>query len=218
MEALIMILLIQVIRVEPLHSPKNLGLHAGGNQSWRREAENSDAATWSNSQAVYDAETGRKYGCHLNSCWRSCKKGEQFVKGEDLCKNDEWCYSDLGKCSWASGCVDAVKLQCYGYGYEPGHFKIGQSTEGTPCPAAFDKYYCDTVTKKSFGCSDSESSCWRSCHERERNCKKGKNNWCPVIRAGRCSKDNRCIVATQLPCSPLTVGSRFFRFGEEATL
>jgi len=205
MEALLMILLIQVIRVAPLHSPKNSVLHAGGIQSWLREADNSNAATESN-QAGYDAKTGRKYGCYLSHCWRSCKKGEQFVNGKDLCENDEWCYGDLGRCSQSWGCRDAPGLQCYGYGYEPGHFKIGKSPD-TPCPAAFDKYYCDTVTERSFGCSDSEHLCWRSCHEKEKNCRgRGKESWCYVTRASGCSKDNRCIVATQLPCGQIMLG------------
>lgn len=226
MKVFIILFLTQFIHAEPMRPIKNVAgnssTHEEGFQSSRWNAEDANAVTGPNRQAaLYDAETGLKYGCYLTYCWRSCKKGEQIVKGKDLCSNNEWCYSDLGICTYASGCKDAVKLQCYGYGYEPGHIKKGKSPS-TPCPPLFDGYLCDTKTERSFGCDQGAfNTCWRSCYNSALLGEEGCNyshgptvlagykggpagsGWCFVPGAGKCSKSSRCIFATQIKCGRL---------------
>merc|ERR1711970_85654 len=99
MKVFIILLLTQFMRAEPIrpmnYEAGNSSTYEGGIQSSRWNAEDAEAVTGPNRRAAaYDAETGLKYGCHLTYCWRSCKKGEQIVKGKDLCSNNKWCYSD----------------------------------------------------------------------------------------------------------------------------
>jgi len=179
--------------------------------------------TGSNRQAtagsITDPETGIRYGCSMkNNCWRSCKYGEftpggwsrpskfptwdpvnqKFVSTvwEEFCKNDEWCYSDLGVCEVDSSCSEAVKWGCYGWGTEPGRM-TRMPGKFAPCPKFGAKYYyCDTKTERSFGCDNWIGYCWRSCNEGEKYCdKKGwdenKNPWC-IVNSGKCTYAHRC--------------------------
>jgi len=193
----------------------------------------SDRQAHSYENSITDPETGIKYGCYLNECWRTCRKREQDPDGwwkkhsppssnyewQTFCKNDHgpggWCYSDLGSCSYNSGCSEAVKWGCYGTGYGRDRgFVRGRVIMGarpsSPCYPHFQKYYCDKKSGKSFGCAGSSSLCWRSCDpgqeepnycwRRERkNGRRVGGYWCHV-NAGLCSTDNRCIVATALAC------------------
>jgi len=167
----------------------------------------------SNRQAeVTDPKTGIKYGCYWSHCWRSCKKGEHILdnSGQDLCvyndNGNHWCYSDLGRCTYASGCQDAVKWGCYGTGGEPGRIVP------TGCP--FKGYPCDTKTKRSFGCSKigryGNNRCWRSCDSKKEKSKCPHKGYCKnqcnpkgycYVEAGACSFNERCVVATALECS-----------------
>jgi len=206
----------------------------GGIQISRWEADNTNAVTGSNREAeVIDPKTGIKYGCYLNKCWRSCKKGLQagyweagmpagYYNYKDLCDHGDngnhWCYSDLGSCSYASSCWEAVKWGCFGTGTEPGRMVTG---DGAPCPG-FKESYCDTETKRSFGCDSYATFCWRSCDYKEKNCNHkghGGYGYC-YVDAGHCSilfpdcnrfsdprcnphstVNKRCIVATVLRCA-----------------
>jgi len=191
----------------------------GGIQISRREADNANAVTGtvtgSKRQAKTDPETGINYGCYLTYCWRSCKKGEQdpsgyytkhtsisvvgsvtYKKWHEFCKNDKWCYSDLGACSANGGCREAVKWGCYGTGREPGRMVKG---DDAPCPVRGQ--YCDTKTERSFGCDDYKTRCWRTCDEEEDYCfKQGYGVPTCITNSGDCSYDHRCIVATVLKC------------------
>merc|ERR1711970_1337781 len=89
MKVFIILLLTQFMRAEPIrpmnYEAGNSSTYEGGIQSSRWNAEDAEAVTGPNRRAAaYDAETGLKYGCHLTYCWRSCKKGEQIVKGKDM--------------------------------------------------------------------------------------------------------------------------------------
>jgi len=196
-----------------------------------------DPSTGPDRQAVVSGgithpETGIKYGCYWNKCWRSCREGEQDPDGwwkkmspassnyewQKFCKNDQWCYSDLGSCSYNAHCVQAVKWGCYGTGYGRdegllrGRTIIG-ARPSSPCYPRFPKYYCDIPTGQSFGCTDSDSKCWRSCDPwKDSYCWRGRRYgtdkqpiiegmWCQVD-AGFCSIDERCIIATVLVCDP----------------
>jgi len=194
----------------------------GGIQISRREADNTNAVTGSNRQAVRDPETGIRYGCNYMAyhgssfCWRSCEKGVHFKEGkngsqEDLCvysdsRGYDWCYSDLGICSFSWGCQEAVKWGCYGTGSEPERH-IPAFRERGWCPMG-GGYLCDTETRRSFGCEITilwgTGRCWRSCDAEENLCNnyidsEKKKGWCPVD-AGICSYNGRCIVATALDC------------------
>jgi len=73
-----LLLLAYSLAVSPLRQKSK-----GGIQSSPWNAEDANAVTGPNHRAAaYDDETGLNYGCHLTYCWRSCKKGEQIVKGE----------------------------------------------------------------------------------------------------------------------------------------
>jgi len=174
--------------------------------------------------AITDPETGIHYGCYWNKCWRSCRKGEQDPDGwwkkvsglssnyewQTFCDNEVWCYSDLGSCSYNSGCSQAVKWGCYGTGYGRDHGGLlrGRVIMGarpsSPCYPHFQKYLCDKQSGHSFGCDADYSLCWRNCDPgQEENCwrRERKNGqrvgayFCHVD-AGLCSVDHRCIVAT----------------------
>merc|ERR1712121_388110 len=158
----------------------------------------------SNRQAeVTDPKTGIKYGCYWSHCWRSCTKGDLCVYNDN---GNHWCYSDLGTCTTAWGCRDAVKWGCYGTGREPGRIVP------TGCP--FKGYPCDSKTKRSFGCNKSgkydNNRCWRSCTSKKEESKCPHKGYCKhkcnykgycFVDAGACSFDERCIVATALECS-----------------
>jgi len=174
--------------------------------------------------AITDPETGIHYGCYWNKCWRSCRKGEQNPDGwwkkvsglssnyewQTFCDNNVWCYSDLGSCSYNSGCSEAVKWGCYGTGYGRDHGGLlrGRVIMGarpsSPCYPHFQKYLCDKQSGHSFGCDADSSLCWRDCDPgQEENCwrRERKNGqrvgayFCHVD-AGLCTLDARCIVAT----------------------
>jgi len=177
-------------------------------EAWRNgtslaQADTDTDTDGSNRQAgVIDPKTGIKYGCYWSHCWRSCKKGEQIINTgtqKDLCDHDDWCYSDLGRCTRASKCREAVKWGCYGTGTEPGRIVE------TGCPG-FEGYLCDKETRISFGCDKGLSHCWRSCNsKKERNCNDKSldgQEYCHV-HAGYCSWDKRCIIATVLKCRGL---------------
>merc|ERR1711970_1115579 len=154
------------------------------------DADTSDSGSNHQSIDYHFPDAGIKYGCYLSQCWRSCKKGEQ-----DLCENDEWCYSNLGICTFDFACDEALKVPCYGTA--PGEIKE------TGCPG-FKGYLCDAETETSFGCSKSRSYCWRSCDKEEMWCNRKMPDggmYC-YVDAGTCTYDKRCSVATALNCDP----------------
>jgi len=200
----------------------------GGIQISRREADNADAITGSKRQAYFfqdlgpitDTETGIKYGCYWSKCWRSCREGEQDPSGywkkhsllssnyewKKFCQNDKWCYSDLGRCTLSQGCQEAVKWGCKGTGLGRGFYgfdgRVVMGGDDTPCDT-WKGYLCDTKTKRSFGCSDQMSTCWRSCDPQEdSNCwRDNPDPYCNVGGMLFCSLDRQCLIATVMDCN-----------------
>jgi len=138
-----------------------------------------------------DGNTYQFKMCHENSRWywcdsvcrRSCKEGE------DGCRNGHSCRVNLGSCYTSFSCKDAALLSCY-YAHRP--FKYDRKK---------GQWY-DLTSKRYFGCGYAwyPSSPWKSCtYGVDHGC--DKRGWCGVRRAGWCSFDRFCRVATELPCS-----------------
>jgi len=211
----------------------------GGSQISRREADNANAITGSKRQAYFfqdlgpitDTETGIRYGCYWGKCWRSCTDGGQdgILEGywkkhsllssnyewKKFCPNDKWCYSDLGQCAVSQGCREAVKWGCRGTGYGRGLYGLAEGRvvlggDDAPCPW-FEGYLCDTVSKRSFGCDDQMSTCWRSCDPSEEEPDTcwpgpagvdGPDQYCSVGGHFFCyGKDANCLIATVMDCN-----------------
>jgi len=148
--------------------------------------------------------------------WKKHSIASSNYEWQTFCDNEKWCYSDLGSCSYNSGCYNAVFWGCYGTGrgrergMERGRVVYG-SEPSSPCYPRFPKYFCDIPSGRSFGCTSVDSKCWRSCDPwKDEYCWRDREYgddgqpiiegmWCKVD-AGYCSKDYRCIIATALDC------------------